>query len=57
MIHDVIALIVILILTAFISYSVGRSHENDYWQDDLVKSGKAEYYLDKGNVRQWRWKE
>lgn len=26
------------------------------WQDRAVKAGKAEYYLDADNVRQWRWK-
>lgn len=25
-------------------------------KDSAVKAGKAEYYLDADNVRQWRWK-
>jgi hypothetical protein len=25
-------------------------------RDNAVKAGKAEYYLDENNVRQWRWK-
>lgn len=25
-------------------------------QADAVKAGKAEYYLDKDNNKQWRWK-
>ncbi len=26
------------------------------YQDEAVKAGKAEYYLDENNQRQWRWK-
>lgn len=30
---------------------------NQNWQDYTVAEGKAEYYLDQNNRRQWRWKE
>ncbi len=26
------------------------------WQNYAVKAGKAEYYLDENNNKQWRWK-
>jgi len=26
------------------------------WKEDSVKAGKAEYYLDADNNKQWRWK-
>ena len=26
------------------------------FQDEAVKSGHAEYYLDENNNKQWRWK-
>lgn len=26
------------------------------WQERAVKAGKAEYYLDADNNKQWRWK-
>jgi hypothetical protein len=29
---------------------------DDGWHAQAVKAGKAEYYLDENNVRQWRWK-
>lgn len=30
---------------------------NQNWKEFAVAEGKAEYYLDKNNQRQWRWKE
>jgi hypothetical protein len=33
----------------------GCRSENS-WHDKAVKSGKAEYYLDENNNKQWRWK-
>ena len=27
------------------------------WQNLAVKAGKAEYYLDENNDKQWRWKQ
>ena len=26
------------------------------WHDEAVKAGKAEYYIDEKNQKQWRWK-
>lgn len=30
---------------------------DEYWQDQIVKHGAAEYYLDQNYHRQWRWKD
>ena len=29
---------------------------DSHWKREAVKAGKAEYYLDETNERQWRWK-
>lgn len=39
-------------MSAFIVHDAVMS----VYKDDAVKHGKAEYYLDDHNARQWRWK-
>jgi len=36
---------------------LGREEVTEEFQDDAVKQGHAEYYLDSNNERQWRWKQ
>ena len=40
-----------------ITYIIGYAHGSEDEQDDLVKSGHAEYYLDENNEKQWRMKK
>ena len=49
-------ILVAVILANFIGLAVGAYTMREV--DDLraVKAGKAEYYLDESNERQWRWK-
>ena len=37
-------------------HPLGRSCSTQEMQDEAVKAGKAEYYLDSSNTQQWRWK-
>ena len=38
----------------FMGYVSEQSTSNK-WKEESVKSGHAEYYLDKDNNKQWRW--
>lgn len=46
----------IAILFFVVGIFVGDKMEEETIKDNLVKSGHAEYYLDKKNNRQWRMK-
>jgi len=35
----------------------GLAMADNYWRNNLVKSGHAEYYLDENNQKQWRMKK
>jgi hypothetical protein len=37
-------------------HSSGCDETREEWERKTVTDGKAEYYLDKNNERQWRWK-
>lgn len=45
-----------VLLLVLILGTATNAHTERSWQDRAVKDGKAEYYLDANNVRQWRWK-
>ena len=51
----VIGAAVAMCLVLFMTLATGACTEQT-WQDRSVKAGKAEYYLDADNRRQWRWK-
>lgn len=45
------------IASGIIGFIIGVSVEHEDFAKCLVKSGHAEYYLDKNNQRQWRMKK
>lgn len=56
---DVIEFILFLLWTAGVfqaSRMVGWFEADEHHEDEAVKHGKAEYYLDENNERKWRWK-
>lgn len=36
-------------------YSDGGKANDNWWRDFAVRKGHAEFYLDDGHARQWRW--
>ena len=40
----------------FMAYVIGWQNKKEEDQEASVKAGKAEYYLDENNEKQWRWK-
>lgn len=47
-----------MIISAIIAFCILMwivKAREDYWKDDAIKHGKAEYYLDEKHERQWRW--
>lgn len=48
---------VITFIAMLVSILFIVSCNNELWQAEAVKQGKAEYYLDYQNTRKWRWKE
>jgi len=53
---ELVGLIACLIALVFIGKSIGEDIGREELQDELVNQGKAEYYLDDDNERQWRMK-
>jgi len=53
--------VIIFVFFAFLAFCIGGSEGDRFaresMQDEAVRAGHAEYYLDKDNNRQWRWKE
>ncbi len=45
-----------LILSLVVAYTLGGFSAIDFMQDDAVKHNHAEYYIDSGNEKKWRWK-
>ena len=44
-------------LVACLLLALGHGCQSEKsWHDEAVKAGKAEYYLDENNNKQWRWK-
>lgn len=41
---------------AVAGWAITKDCTNFNWKREAVKHGKAEYYLDSNNERQWRWK-
>lgn len=54
-----IGLLFLAALAAFIMAIVtaARAYELDQCRQEAVRAGHAEYYLDKEQIRRWRWKE
>ena len=51
------ALELVFILGALIlGLLLGVKGMNSVWEKRCVKAGKAEYFLDADNNKQWRWK-
>lgn len=46
----------IAIIVGVIGFLSGSTFAEKYWKQEAYKHGKAEYYLDQNNERQWRWK-
>lgn len=55
-ISGVMAVIAWSFIVAIFSYLGGKSDQNEESQDEAVKAGKAEYFLNSDNEREWRWK-
>lgn len=47
---------VIALVIGFSFYCLGRSHEFTYWANRAVAFKAGEFYIDKNNKRQFRWK-
>lgn len=41
----------------WVASSVAHRNVDNWWRDELVRRGHADYYLDGANNRQWNWKE
>lgn len=52
---SVVAVIGTFILSSFLYTNFMTPDES--WHRDAVRHGKAEFYLDGNQDRQWRWKE
>jgi hypothetical protein len=47
---------IVFIVGWIIGFVVGFCVATNEFEKTAVKQGKAEYYLDENNERQWRWK-
>ena len=47
---------IIFIVGWIIGFVVGFCVATNEYEKTAVKAGKAEYYLDENNNKQWRWK-
>ena len=50
----VVTACILVVMVAFIM--LGWTWGTNRMHDEAVKAGKAEYYLDQDNFKQWRWK-
>jgi hypothetical protein len=48
--------ILVLVTICGLSFCIGQASGTGLAHEEAVKAGKAEYYLDANNQRQWRWK-
>jgi len=48
--------VVLVAVTSMAVFLLTGTWVSERWRTDAVKAGKAEYYLDADNQRQWRWK-
>lgn len=57
--NELLFISVDVIMVFICGFLLGRlvGNKTDEFHDEAVKKGKAEYYLDENNERQWRWKE
>ena len=54
---NIILIITAIIVFGLIIFFVGVHVGYNTMKNHAVKAGRAEYYLDDNNERQWRWKE
>lgn len=52
-----IIMVVFGYVVAGVSEELGASRRQSDWLEYTVTEGKAEFFLDAKNERQWRWKE
>ncbi len=54
---DIIVALVCFVIFTMFAYAAGNVDGEENLKDELVASGKAEYYLDEKNERRWRIKQ
>jgi len=47
---------VFILVALIIGLILGCNVMNSLWEKAAVKAGKAEFYLDADNNKEWRWK-
>ena len=48
--------VMFLIGALLVGFCIGGCVCNTAWEKTSVKAGKAEFFLDENNNKQWRWK-
>jgi len=56
LIEALIVIVTCSILSILLTIMITRTTTSEEWREYSVKAGKAEYYLDENNDKQWRWK-